>query len=96
MSTSLNPAGEWRCVEENMQWQFWYPGYAVYGVVTSMHATVDPSLFDWYWEARVTNRARMQINLPIKGAAPSLGAAQHIVEVLLWETNTIARSKAKP
>lgn len=77
-----NPPAEWRMLKEGY-WQYWSPGYAVYGTVAPMDGGER-----WIWDARVMFECERPDMQRTKGVAKSLEGAKRIVEVVCSETGT--------
>jgi hypothetical protein len=82
----MNPSGAWRLANCSL-YVFECEGYAVYGKVSLAGLGGKQT---YWWEARVRLDSRDGTQ-PISGYAPTLSQAQHIVETLLWETDTVRK-----
>jgi hypothetical protein len=86
-NTNNKPA-EWKHIQHNGEYVLYALGYAVYGGVWPCKDSANPDW--WTWEARtlLSSRTSFEDKAP-RGKAPTMEAAMHIVETLLYYTDTI-------
>ena len=83
-----NPSGHW--VDKGNRKDFINEQiFSIYGRVSSVIREGRGVMY--WWEARVALDARDNLDKPICGYAKTMERAQRIVEVLLWETDTVER-----
>lgn len=78
----MNPEGQWRKISTG-QFQFYSPGYAVYGSVSLSEERPG----EWYWEARTMYKSRINGEKP-NGYEITLERAKSMVEEHLFKTKT--------